>query len=129
MSSKVRLLSARGGSRIALARTKRRTKPLSGVAGSDPSVTTIRISLPVRLRHAGMDSVVTWLFVSDSGCSFGPTFFVTPLMCARSLLSCGVGSGMLDQLKDGGRVSKPVADAAHKKRLKGRRKDSVGLGF
>jgi hypothetical protein len=38
---------------------------VSGVAGSDPSSTMIRISLPVRLRRAGIDSVVTRRLASN----------------------------------------------------------------
>ena len=43
-------------------------------------------------------------------------------------LGVGVGIGMLDQLKDGGGVSKPVANAADEKRPKGSRRDSLALG-
>ena len=44
----------------------------------------------------------------------------------QSLLSRGVGSGVLDQLKDGGRVSNRGCGAQE---FKGRRRDSPALGF
>ena len=36
---------------------------------------------------------------------------------------------MLNDLKDGGGVGKPVANATDNKRLKGSRRDSLALGF
>src|SRR5262245_16571160 len=43
----------------------------------------------------------------------------------QPLLGYGVGSGMLNGLKDGGRVGKPVANAPDNQRFKGGRRDSL----
>ena len=55
------------------------------VAGSDPSLTMIRISLPVRLRRAGMDSVIIGRSASDWAFSFGSAFLVASSRCSRTL--------------------------------------------
>jgi hypothetical protein len=47
----------------------------------------------------------------------------------QSLLGYGVGSGLLNGLKDGGRVGKPAADAPDDKGFKGGRRNSLALGF
>ncbi len=47
----------------------------------------------------------------------------------QPLLGYGVGSGILNGLKDGDRVGKPAADAADDKGFKGGRRDSLALGF
>ena len=47
----------------------------------------------------------------------------------QPLLGYGVGSGMLNGLKDGSGVGKPVADATDDKGFKGNCRDSLALGF
>ena len=51
------------------------------------------------------------------------------MSCAldQPLLGYGVGGGMLNGLKDGGRVGKPVADAADDEGFKGNCRDSLAL--
>jgi len=47
----------------------------------------------------------------------------------QPLLGYGVRSGMLNGLKDGGWVGKPIADAADNKRLQGTRWNTLALAF
>jgi hypothetical protein len=47
----------------------------------------------------------------------------------QPLLGYGVGSGILNGLKDGGGVGKPAAHATDDKGFKGGRRDSLALAF
>jgi hypothetical protein len=52
-----------------------------------------------------------------------------PRALDQPLLGYRVESGMLNGLKDGGRVGKPVANATDYKGFKDDRRDSLALGF
>src|SRR5262245_12536623 len=90
------------------------------------------------LIHHDINAVHMDLDAHDAGahkCSegFRPAVMVSRGKICRlpdqPLLGYGVGSGMLNGRKDGGRIGKPVANAPDDQRFKGGRRDSLAPGF